>query len=196
MARPKSEDKKQALLDAATAAFAQSGIAASTALIARKAGVAEGTLFRDFATKDDLLNALYLHLKQDLCQSMLSNLDRSLTTPKEHTRNIWNSYVDWGIRNPVAHAAIRQIGVSEKLSAETELAVKEMFPELHELCRRSVRQVFMSDEFKTFGDALFLSLAESTMEFATRDPSRAVDFKALGFEVMWRGLAQEESDGQ
>ncbi|WP_241190326.1 TetR/AcrR family transcriptional regulator, partial [Enterobacter kobei] len=51
MARPKSEDKKQALLDAATAAFAQSGIAASTALIARKAGVAEGTLFRYFATK-------------------------------------------------------------------------------------------------------------------------------------------------
>lgn len=196
MARPKSEDKKQALLDAATAAFAQSGIAASTALIARKAGVAEGTLFRYFATKDDLLNALYLHLKQDLCQTMLANLDRTITLPKEHTRNIWNSYVDWGIRNPVAHAAIRQIGVSEKLSAETEMAVKEMFPELHELCRRSVRPVFMSDEFKTFGDALFLSLAESTMEFATRDPSRAVDFKALGFEVMWRGLAQEESDGQ
>lgn len=191
MARPKSEDKKQALLDAATAAFAQSGIAASTA-----AGVAEGTLFRYFATKDDLLNALYLHLKQDLCQTMLANLDRTITLPKEHTRNIWNSYVDWGIRNPVAHAAIRQIGVSEKLSAETEMAVKEMFPELHELCRRSVRPVFMSDEFKTFGDALFLSLAESTMEFATRDPSRAVDFKALGFEVMWRGLAQEESDGQ
>lgn len=69
MARPKSEDKKQALLEAATAAFAQSGIAASTALIARNAGVAEGTLFRYFATKDDLLNALYLHLKQDLCQT-------------------------------------------------------------------------------------------------------------------------------
>lgn len=192
MARPKSEDKKQALLEAATVAFAQSGIAASTALIARKAGVAEGTLF----PKDDLLNALYLHLKQDLCQAMLANLDRTITLPKEHTRNIWNSYVDWGIRNPVAHAAIRQIGVSEKLSAETEQAVREMFPELHELCRRSVRQVFMSDEFKTFGDALFLSLAESTMEFATRDPSRAVEFKALGFEVMWRGLAQEENDGQ
>ncbi len=140
MARPKSEDKKQALLEAATVAFAQSGIAASTSLIARNAGVAEGTLFRYFPTKDDLLNALYLHLKQDLCQAMLANLDRTITLPKEHTRNIWNSYVDWGIRNPVSHAAIRQIGVSEKLSAETEQAVKEMFPELHELCRRSVRQ--------------------------------------------------------
>ncbi|MDW7541655.1 helix-turn-helix domain-containing protein, partial [Klebsiella pneumoniae] len=58
MARPKSEDKKQALLEAATAAFAQSGIAASTSAIARSAGVAEGTLFRYFATKDELLNEL------------------------------------------------------------------------------------------------------------------------------------------
>nr|WP_276519503.1 TetR/AcrR family transcriptional regulator [Enterobacter hormaechei] len=196
VARPKSEDKKQALLEAATAAFAQSGIAASTALIARNAGVAEGTLFRYFATKDDLLNALYLHLKQDLCQTMLANLDRTITQPKEHTRNIWNSYVDWGIRNPLAHAAIRQIGVSEKLNIETEQAVKDMFPEIHELCHRSVRPVFMSDEFKTFGDAIFLSLAETTMEFAARDPSRAVDIKALGFEAMWRGLAEEESHGQ
>lgn len=54
----------------------------------------------------------------------------------------------------------------------------------------------MSDEFKTFGDAMFLSLAETTMEFATRDPSRAVDFKALGFEAMWRGLAEEDNDGR
>lgn len=52
MARPKSEDKKQALLEAATQAIAQSGIAASTAVIARNAGVAEGTLFRYFATKE------------------------------------------------------------------------------------------------------------------------------------------------
>lgn len=196
MARPKSEDKKLALLDAATTAFAQSGIAASTALIARSAGVAEGTLFRYFATKDDLLNALYLHLKQDLCQTMLANMDRALTQPKEHTRNIWNSYIDWGIRNPVAHGAIRQLGVSEKINAETEQAVHEMFPELHELCRRSIRPVFMSEEFRLFGDALFLSLAETTMSFATREPARATEIKALGFEAMWRALAEEDSHGQ
>lgn len=81
MARPKSEDKKQALLEAATQAIAQSGIAASTAVIARNAGVAEGTLFRYFATKDELINTLYLHLKQDLCQSMIMELDRSITEP-------------------------------------------------------------------------------------------------------------------
>ncbi|VTN06734.1 HTH-type transcriptional repressor Bm3R1 [Raoultella ornithinolytica] len=80
MARPKSEDKKQALLEAATAAFAQSGIAASTSAIARSAGVAEGTLFRYFATKDELLNELYLSIKSGLVKAMVSGL-----TPNEKT---------------------------------------------------------------------------------------------------------------
>lgn len=109
MARPKSEDKKQALLEAATQAIAQSGIAASTAVIARNAGVAEGTLFRYFATKDELINTLYLHLKQDLCQSMIMELDRSITDAKTMTRFIWNSYISWGLNHPARHRAIRQL---------------------------------------------------------------------------------------
>lgn len=94
MARPKSEDKKQALLEAATAAFAQSGIAASTSAIARSAGVAEGTLFRYFATKDELLNELYLAIKLRLVRTMIAGLDPDEKRPKENARNIWNSYID------------------------------------------------------------------------------------------------------
>ena len=108
MARPKSEDKKQALLEAATAAFAQSGIAASTSAIARSAGVAEGTLFRYFATKDELLNELYLAIKLRLVRTMIAGLDPDEKRPKENARNIWNSYIDWGVRNPMEHKAIRR----------------------------------------------------------------------------------------
>lgn len=161
MARPKSEDKKQALLEAATQAIAQSGIAASTAVIARNAGVAEGTLFRYFATKDELINTLYLHLKQDLCQSMIMELDRSITDAKMMTRFIWNSYISWGLNHPARHRAIRQLAVSEKLTKETEQRADDMFPELRDLCHRSVLMVFMSDEYRAFGDGLFLALADS-----------------------------------
>lgn len=172
MARPKSEDKKQALLEAATQAIAQSGIAASTAVIARNAGVAEGTLFRYFATKDELINTLYLHLKQDLCQSMIMELDRSITDAKTMTRFIWNSYISWGLNHPARHRAIRQLAVSEKLTKETEQRADDMFPELRDLCHRSVLMVFMSDEYRAFGDGLFLALAETTMDFVARADSR------------------------
>ncbi|ENA0074681.1 TetR/AcrR family transcriptional regulator [Citrobacter freundii] len=192
MARPKSEDKKLALLEAATTAFAQSGIAASTAVIARNAGVAEGTLFRYFATKDDLINELYLFLKHDLCQSMMANLDRSVTDAKTMTHYIWNSYISWGLNHTCGHRTIRQLAVSEKISKETEQQADDMFPELRDLCHRSVRPEFMSDEYRAFGDGLFLFLAETTMEFAARDSARAKEYISMGFEALWRALTREE----
>ena len=166
MARPKSEDKKQALLEAATAAFAQSGIAASTSAIARSAGVAEGTLFRYFATKDELLNELYLAIKLRLVRTMIAGLDPDEKRPKENARNIWNSYIDWGVRNPMEHKAIRRMALSERITDETRRQVKESFPELNEMCQLSVKEIFLSEAYRAFGDALFLSLAETTIRSA------------------------------
>lgn len=60
MARPRSEDKRQTILRAATQLFAEEGLNAPTARIAKAAGVAEGTIFTYFANKDVLMNQLYL----------------------------------------------------------------------------------------------------------------------------------------
>ncbi|HCA7565380.1 TPA: TetR/AcrR family transcriptional regulator [Klebsiella quasipneumoniae] len=205
MARPKSEDKKQALLEAATAAFAQSGIAASTSAIARSAGVAEGTLFRYFATKDELLNELYLAIKLRLVRTMIAGLDPDEKRPKENARNIWNSYIDWGVRNiwnsyidwgvrnPMEHKAIRRMALSERITDETRRQVKESFPELNEMCQLSVKEIFLSEAYRAFGDALFLSLAETTIEFASHDPQRAREIIALGFEAMWNALHEADA---
>jgi AcrR family transcriptional regulator len=49
---------RQRILAAAAAVFAERGLDASTAEIARRAGVGEATLFRRFPTKDDLIVAI------------------------------------------------------------------------------------------------------------------------------------------
>ena len=54
------------LLDAATAAFAERGVEVSMGEIAQRAGVAKGTVFRHFATKEDLLGAIMLQLLDKL----------------------------------------------------------------------------------------------------------------------------------
>lgn len=192
MARPKSEEKKQALLAAAITAIAQSGISAPTSQIARLAGVAEGTLFRYFATKDELLNAVYLHLKEDLCLFAMAGLDRNERDPKKHTHYVWNSYIDWAISRPEGHRAVRQLAVCEKINEETERQAAEIYPELHSLCEQSIRPVFQSAPFRTFGHGMFMALAETTMEFATREPGRAAEYKQIGFETMWQALAGGE----
>ena len=67
MARPLSEDKRTAILEAATELVAMFGVTRQpTAKIAKEKGVAEGTLFTYFANKERLLNRLYQELKTDL----------------------------------------------------------------------------------------------------------------------------------
>ena len=51
---------RKLLLAAATDEFAERGLDASVADIARRAGIGKGTVFRHFATKDDLLAAIVL----------------------------------------------------------------------------------------------------------------------------------------
>jgi AcrR family transcriptional regulator len=58
--RADAQRNRASLLAAATAEFAEHGLDASVADIARRAGVGKGTVFRHFPTKDDLLAAVVL----------------------------------------------------------------------------------------------------------------------------------------
>jgi AcrR family transcriptional regulator len=61
--RPQRADARRnfdALLEAGRAAFAENGSSASLEDIARRAGVGIGTLYRNFPTREALLEALYL----------------------------------------------------------------------------------------------------------------------------------------
>lgn len=188
MARPKSNDKRIALLNAATMAVGMAGIGASTATIARKAGVAEGTLFRYFANKDALLNALFLYLQQSLGEAMMVGFDPT-QEPKSCTRHIWNQFIAWGLANPNAQQAIRQLAVSDKITPETLREVEALYPELHALAEHCIRREFLHNERRIFADAIFFRLAETAMEFAAKHPDEAQNWVNAGFEAMWRALS-------
>ncbi|NDL64932.1 TetR/AcrR family transcriptional regulator [Acerihabitans arboris] len=189
MARPKSEEKRLALLEAAVDAVAEHGLGASTARIAAQAGVAEGTLFRYFATKDHLLNELYFHLKQNLCNAMMEDYLRT-DQVKERARSVWNSYIGWGLVNPAANKAMRQLAVSDKIRPATIACVAELFPDLEELSEACVIEGVLIKGQSAFADAIFMALAQTTMEFALREPDEIDAYKAAGFDVMWRAFTK------
>jgi AcrR family transcriptional regulator len=56
--RADAERNRRRLLDAAEEMFSERGLDVSVAEIAARAGVGRGTLFRNFATKDDLIAAI------------------------------------------------------------------------------------------------------------------------------------------
>ncbi|MFC5827290.1 TetR/AcrR family transcriptional regulator [Nonomuraea insulae] len=71
-ARPPRSDavrNRQLLLRAAAEAFAEQGTEVTIAEIAQRAGIAKGTVFRHFATKDDLVAAIMGEMLDNLVAS-------------------------------------------------------------------------------------------------------------------------------
>lgn len=189
MARPRSPDKHDAILAAAARALAEDGASATTARIAKLAGVAEGTVFTYFETKDALLNALYLSLKAGLREAMMTGFPEHASA-EQAVRHAWNGYVSWGVANPDGRRALQQLGVSGRIDDAHRAAGAEGFGGIGSLLREQVAASggLNRDEAHAFCSALFTSIAETAMESIARDPARADAYREAGFRAMWAVL--------
>jgi len=192
VARPKSEDKRNAILDAATRVFAERGLtAAPTSEISKRARIAEGTLFTYFKTKDDLINALYREIKLELADAMMSGFPRrkSVRTRLQH---VWDGYVNWGVTNPDQRRVLAQLNASGMLSKESLEAGSAPFVEMQNTTRDAIeRHILRADVPIELMSKTMAALAEATMDLIALKPAMAKKYRDGGFEVYWAGMARK-----
>ncbi|ALN92763.1 MULTISPECIES: TetR/AcrR family transcriptional regulator [Lysobacter] len=190
MARPRSEDKRNAILSAATRVFAEQGLAAPTAKIAREAGVAEGTLFTYFANKDELLNQLYLELKYEMREVMSEGLRRvDEEDLRELAHRFWVAYIDWGVMHPHKRKVVSTLTLSDRISTENRVAGAAAFAVFNSRLHNSVEQGLICSPSSSFVGALLGAIAEVTMDFVAREPERAAHYREAGFEAFWKSVS-------
>ena len=92
-------DKRKAILAAALTLFTERGFHGTpTSLIAQDAGVATGTLFHYFKTKEELIESLYLDIKKE-AGTVLRDAGKSKGDWREKLDNICMAYAEWGLEN-------------------------------------------------------------------------------------------------
>jgi AcrR family transcriptional regulator len=190
MPRPKTGDKRAAILHAATRTIAQDGIGASTASVAKAAAVAEGSLFRYFPDKDKLLNELYRELKQDMRSAMIANFPVTGSLRKR-IQHIWNAYVTWGIESPAKRRAMMQLAVSDRITAQSKQEGQAGFEDATEAMQQFVAQGKLSGLAPAFASDLLLAMAETTMASMAANPAQAEHYQSAGFEVFWSAAAKK-----
>jgi AcrR family transcriptional regulator len=193
MARPKSDDKRNALLLAAEQVFAERGLAAApTSAISKQAGVAEGTLFTYFRTKDELVNALYRSIKLELADALMSHFPRQGPV-RDRLEYLWNAFVDWGVANPQRLNVLDQLSVADIVTEESKAVGYEPFAEIEALAQHSIRTEILQAYPCEFIAASMKALAETTMGFMTAFPDEAGRYRQIGFDVFWNGVARDKS---
>ena len=191
MARLKSEDKRNAILDAATRLFAERGLtAAPTSEISKQAGIAEGTLFTYFETKDDLINALYREIKLELAGAMMSDFPRKKKVGIR-LRHVWDRYLNWGLANPKQRKALAQLTVSEALTKESREAGGAPFVEFQGMIRDGIEQrVFRNDVPVELISKTLAALVEATIDLTVANPSKAKQYRDSGFQMFWASITK------
>jgi AcrR family transcriptional regulator len=190
MARPKSEDRRAALLDAATKVFAESGLAAPTSLISRTAKVAEGSLFTYFKTKEALVNELYRDLRLQLADAVMRGFPRRGSI-RERLEHVWSGYVKWGIENPAARRALRLVSMSHVITPEVRAETSVVFAEVERLHADALEQKKTQHIPPRIVDLAIKALAEMTMDLIEREPKRAEELRQVGFRMLWGALTNK-----
>ena len=189
MARPLSEHRRAALLDAATKVFAEHGLSAPTSLISKTAGVAEGSLFTYFKTKDELINALYREIRLDFAAAVMNGLPRKASV-RDRLKHVWTRYVAWNVENPVARKALRHVSMSRAITADVRAEGSVLFAEVDRLQADAVEQRRLKLPPVMASQAL-KALADMTTDLIERQPEHSRQFTASGFQMLWGALTSK-----
>jgi AcrR family transcriptional regulator len=184
MARPRSEDKRNAITAAATRVIAAHGLSAPTAVIAKKAGVANGSLFTYFATKADLFNRLYLELKAEMASAAMKDLP-SEAELREQVFHLWQNWMNWAVSSPEKRRALAQLAVSDAITPATRAEVHKTMAGVAGLLERSRAKGPMRKAPMGFVLAIMNSVAEATMDFMVQDSTNAKKHCKVGFDALW-----------
>ncbi len=191
MSRPKNEEKLHAIHRAALKLLVRSGFSSvKMADIAKEAGVASGTLYIYYSSKEHLLNALFVLTKQEIAQHMFRMFD-----PKEDYlssfRNMWFAYMQYCIDFPEKMLFVEQFLYSGLITAENIEQTELFFEPLNTFLDTGRKKKYLLNI-----DAALLkaSMAGSIHEFVKWMHSQHIkpnnSLLENLFRLQWKGISQ------
>ncbi|VAW32805.1 Transcriptional regulator, AcrR family, partial [hydrothermal vent metagenome] len=101
-------DKRQAILDGTIQLIAEKGFhGTAMSQVAKVAGVSTGIIYHYFASKDDLIQAVYTDTKKALFANLLINDDPQLPM-QDRVQQIWHNMYRYCLENPEQTAFLEQ----------------------------------------------------------------------------------------
>jgi AcrR family transcriptional regulator len=130
---------REAILDAALVTFTEHTYGGtSMALVAERAGVAIGSIYRHFPSKETLGNAVYLHWKTELLERLRDNVDGAAPF-RDGFGQVWRALAGFVAERPDAFAFLEYQQHEGYLEADSRAVSDEVSALVLDLLRRGQR---------------------------------------------------------
>ncbi len=184
------KEKEQKILDASLKLFVEKGFhGTSTAKIAENAGVATGTLFHYFKTKEELINSLYLSTKDSLLTEINDNYDHKKDI-KENLKNLWLKSVNFSINNPYKFQFLLIFQYSPYITSLTKKQIETRTESMIETYIKGIEKQEIKEIPFEFAMDYFWGNVASTVNYFRKYPEK-LNEKTLDqvYELLWDGIS-------
>jgi AcrR family transcriptional regulator len=184
-------EKEKQLIEASIDLFAQEGFwNTPTSRIAKHAGVATGTLFNYFASKDVLIDAVYKQLKQEWLAHLMSGYPQNGTL-KDRLEHVWFRHLDWGIHFPVRYRLLTQLKLSNLVSQEMQQSQNAELAFAYEMIVQGIADGVLVDLPPAYLGHIFYAQLEAAVSYAAEHNLTDMPLTrhiTQGFEIFWKGV--------
>lgn len=187
--------KQEVLLEAAIELFAQDGFwNTTTARIAKHAGVATGTLFTYFPSKNDLIDAVYRQIKGEMLE--VANQQVSLTAELQDVLfAMYQGLLEWSRAHPVRFRVLQQLRQGNLVSQRIQEAVFEDWRPLWEVMQQAQQSGVLIQQDLELLLQLLWSHWEAVSLHVIQQGFSAQQTRELGqstFPMIWRAIASPQ----
>jgi len=183
----KKEETRSALLQAALELFAEQGFnSSSTALIAQRAGVATGTLFYHFSSKEELIHELFREVRETIDSKILENISETMSLRERLVRSLSN-LLCYFLEHPAEFKFVEQYHFSP-LSERCGSLPEENKPVRNVLLLARDQQLVKDVPLLCLEAVAFGPIASLVKEHVNRGTPLDDEIVRLTIEACWDGL--------
>lgn len=187
-------DKRTQVLEASIDLFAEEGFwNTPTSRIAKHAGVGTGTLFNYFGSKEGLIDAVYMQLKQEWASHILVSWPEDGSV-KEQLEHMWFRYLDFAFKYPDRYALKQQLRLSELVSEETEVQEEEQLAFIIDLYNQAMSDGVLMDIPIEYFALLMQTQVDAAITYAQMhnlQDMAQLKHIALSFEIFWNSVRMQ-----
>lgn len=192
MARRLAPNKRENLLRAALKLFVTRGVQnTSTAAIAKEAGVAAGTLFLYFPTKQDLIDELVLQISREQSEYMMTLVDPALSV-QDMFLTIWRGCIHWFWEHQDAYEYVQKVRDTGIVNEDVVEESGKSFAYFYNAIQRGLDE----DSLKAYpieviGTFLYQDIvAVMSLLRTQRSGKEREEIIQAGFTIFWDGIKQ------